>query len=106
MGHPDFRSGGRIFASMQPDRGIAVVKLTPGQQAEAVAADPQIFVPQAGAWGRQGWTAVVLDQADEERAGAALTLAWQNLDTARRSRSTRRPAGGDGSRTPRRVRRR
>lgn len=36
MGHPDFRVGGKIFATLgYPDRGWAVVKLTPEQQEAA-----------------------------------------------------------------------
>jgi hypothetical protein len=33
QGHPDFRVGGKVFASLQPGRGLGMVKLTPGQQA-------------------------------------------------------------------------
>ena len=57
MGHADFRAHGRIFATIQsPERGM--VKLTPEQQAAFVAASPEAFVPESGAWGRQGCTRV------------------------------------------------
>jgi hypothetical protein len=77
MGHPDFRVRGRIFATLQSaDRGM--VKLTPEQQAQFVADHPEIFVPENGAWGRQGCTRVHLKLADPELLGEAMTLAWQN----------------------------
>ena len=78
MGHPDFRVGGRIFASIHPDPKWAMVSLTPEQQHRFVADAPGIFVPEKGAWGLQGATAVLLKSATEEMLGEALTLARQN----------------------------
>jgi hypothetical protein len=50
MGHPDFRAGGRIFATLgYPDDGWAMVKLTPEQQEELVRTEPDVFVPVKGA---------------------------------------------------------
>ena len=38
MGHPDFRVGGKIFATLgYPDARWAMVKLTPEQQAASLA---------------------------------------------------------------------
>lgn len=78
MGHPDFRVNGRIFATLHADDSWGMVKLTPEQQQEFLSRDPA-FVPEKGAWGRQGCTAVRLDAVDDEVLGEALTLAWQNL---------------------------
>ena len=51
MNHPDFRVGGKIFATLgYPDRSRGMVKLFPDQQAEFVAANPAMFVPVNGAW--------------------------------------------------------
>jgi len=36
-----------------------------------------MFVPENGAWGRQGCTRVRLDDVDEDTVGEAMTLAWQ-----------------------------
>jgi hypothetical protein len=44
---------------------------------------PESFTPEAGAWGRDGCTAVQLATVDEDTLGEALTLAWQNSATAR-----------------------
>jgi hypothetical protein len=78
MGHPDFRTDGRIFATLHADREWGMVKLTPEQQADFVRQMPDVFVPESGAWGRQGCTAVRLSVADEETVGEALTLAHRN----------------------------
>jgi hypothetical protein len=56
-----------------------MVNLTPDQQREFIERHPAAFAPEAGAWGRQGATAVRLDAVDEETAGEALTLARQHV---------------------------
>ena len=77
MGHPDFRANGRIFATIQSaERGM--VKLTPEQQARFVEDDPQAFVVETGAWGRQGCTRVIFATVDQESVDEAMTLAWRN----------------------------
>ena len=81
MGHPDFRVKGRIFATLHPDGQKGMVKLTPDQQQEFIRENPAAFVPESGAWGRQGCTAVQLDAVEEETLGEALTLAWRNAAT-------------------------
>jgi hypothetical protein len=78
MGHPDFRAHGRIFATLKPGLKSGMVVLTPEQQETFVREHPEAFAPENGAWGRQGCTRVVLAAVDEETAGEALTLAWQN----------------------------
>src|SRR5215217_5331618 len=83
MGHPDFRVQGRIFATLHADLEWGMVKLTPDQQRGFVQENPGTFVPENGAWGLQGCTAVRLDSVDEELLGEVLTLAWQN--TVKRS---------------------
>ena len=54
MGHPDFRVGGRIFATIHGDPQFGMVKLTPDQQQQFVHEHPDTFAPESGAWGRQG----------------------------------------------------
>src|SRR5216684_6791509 len=78
MGHPDFRVGGRIFATLQLDLQGAMVKLTPDQQRRFMNEHADAFAPESGAWGRQGSTRVHLSAVDENGLGEALTLAWQN----------------------------
>jgi hypothetical protein len=89
MGHPDFRVNGRIFATLHADDAWGMVKLTPEQQQEFMARDAA-FVPENGAWGRQGCTAVRLDAVDEDTLGEALTLAWQNTAQKKAARTPAR----------------
>ena len=79
MGHPDFRVRGKIFATLWPDRDRAVVKLERDHQAMLIDAEPAIFAPAAGAWGRKGWTNVNLSAADEATFRSAVTAAWRNV---------------------------
>ena len=49
MGHPDFRVGGKIFATLgAPDEDWGMVKLTPEQQKQFIREEPEIFVPVKG----------------------------------------------------------
>jgi hypothetical protein len=94
MGHPDFRVNGRIFATRHADDEWGMVKLTPDQQEKFVRDAPEAFVPEAGAWGRQGCTAVRLNSVSAEVLGEAITLAWQNAmakRSATRAKAKRRP---------------
>jgi YjbR len=94
MNHPDFRVGGRIFATLKGDGAAAAVKLSPEEQARFVADYPAVFVPESGAWGLQGWTRIQLSPAAEESIGEALTLAWQSaLKTPTKPRARRKKRG-------------
>jgi hypothetical protein len=78
MGSPDFRVGGRIFATLaSQDQGYGNLMLTPEQQADFVAELPAVFMPIQGGWGKMGMTHIVLAQADEAILCGALRAAWQ-----------------------------
>jgi hypothetical protein len=98
MGHPDFRVKNRIFATLgYPDRGWAMVKLTPEQQDWLVRAEPKVFTPVVGAWGRAGNTNVKLRAARKGTVQEALMTAWRN-------RAPRRLILREASAAPRRAR--
>jgi hypothetical protein len=79
MDHPDFRVHGKIFATMgYPDAAWAMVKLKPEQQKEFVHAEPTVFVPVKGGWGRKGATGVRLKSAKKSTLRTALAAAWSN----------------------------
>lgn len=79
QGHPDFRVGGKIFATLgYPKVRWGMVKLTPEQQAEFVHDEPTVFVPVKGAWGRKGATNVILSPAKKAVLRTALYAAWRN----------------------------
>ena len=80
MEHPDFRvRGGKIFATLAyPDTKWGMVKLTPEQQEEFVTAEPDIFIPVKGGWGKGGATSVRLRSATTKVLKTAMTAAWCN----------------------------
>ena len=78
MGHPDFRVGGKIFATLgYPDAGWGMVKLTPEEQRVYVALDASVWVPVKGVWGLRGSTSVRLRDATEAVLHEALESAWR-----------------------------
>lgn len=80
QGHTDFRVNGRIFATLgYPDENWGMVKLSPEQQSMLVEAEPEIFRPVPGGWGKRGSTNVRLAVADQATLQSALTLAWTNI---------------------------
>jgi hypothetical protein len=80
MGHPDFRVGGKIFATLgAPDDAWGMLKLSPEQQRRFVRDTPTVFVPVKGAWGKQGCTNVCLKPATKALVSTAIVTAWRNL---------------------------
>ena len=80
QGTADFRAGKRIFATLgYPDADWGMVKLTLEQQSVLVEAEPDIFRPVPGGWGKQGNTNVRLANADPATLKSALTMAWGNV---------------------------
>lgn len=78
MNHPDFRVAGKIFATLgYPNKEWAMVKVTPVEQEMLVRAEPKVFTPVTGAWGRQGCTSVNLKAAKKRTLHRALAAAWQ-----------------------------
>jgi hypothetical protein len=78
MGSPDFRVGGRIFATLAAQsQGYGNLMLTPEVQQQFVAEAPEIFIPIAGGWGRNGATQVRLSAANEDLLAGALRTAWK-----------------------------
>jgi len=78
MGAVDFRVGGRIFATLASvKQGYGNLMLTPELQAEFVAAQPEVFLPVAGGWGRGGATHVRLAAVHPDVLEGALRAAWK-----------------------------
>ena len=95
MGSPDFRAGGRIFATLAAQKqGYGNLLLAPEQQAAFVVELPQVFVPIAGGWGRNGATHVRLSAANEDLVEGALRTAWRlRIEKNGRTRRKARQAG-------------
>ena len=90
MGAVDFRVGGRIFATLASvAQGYGNLMLSPEQQAAFVEEEPEIFLPVAGGWGRNGATHIVLAKTNQDTLTGALRAAWKlrvekNTKTGRR----------------------
>ena len=97
MGSPDFRVGGRIFATLASQKqGYGNLMLTPEMQAAFPGDQPEIFLPIAGGWG-MGMTHVRLAKADEALLTGALRSAWKlrvEKNNQVKSRPTRKSASG------------
>jgi hypothetical protein len=79
MGSPDFRVGGRIFATLAAAKlGYGNIMITPEQQSAFVEELPEIFIPVPGGWGRGGATHVNLAVANEDVVLGALQTAHKN----------------------------
>jgi hypothetical protein len=78
MGSADFRVGGKIFATLAAQKlGYGNLMLTPEMQADFVRELPEVFIPIAGGWGRNGATHVRLAAANEDLLTDALRAAWR-----------------------------
>jgi hypothetical protein len=75
-GHPTLRYGDKMFASGQPDSSTASVKASPEDQAELIAAAPEVY-EKAPYVGRYGWVRVNLAAADPDELRAVVLDAWR-----------------------------
>jgi len=94
MGHADFRVGGKIFATLNHDETLGMVKFTPEEQQEFVQAQPSVFVPVKGGWGASGATNVHLAQADETALQESISTAWRRISAqSRKAPKPQKPKG-------------
>lgn len=77
MGRTDFRVGNRIFASLHPDKDAGMVILSSEEQGLLVEAEPAMFAPVPGGWGKSGSTLIFMAAADELTLRDALIRAWR-----------------------------
>jgi hypothetical protein len=96
MGAPDFRVGGRIFATLASQKqGYGNLMLTLELQTEFVRELPEVFLPIPGGWGRMGSTHIRLAEANEDVLTGALRTAWmlrieKNSGTKKKKRVLKR----------------
>jgi hypothetical protein len=84
MSHPDFRVGGKIFATLgYPDKTRGMVKLSPEDQHYFSKGHPDVFIPVKGTWGRRGATSVHLKAAKKDELSRAIEAAWRNIASGR-----------------------
>ena len=74
---PDFRVGGKIFAGLSRDGTHGTLKLPYAVQAMVLDANPKVFSPAPGAWGRSGWTHVQLSRVRLAELETLLAESWR-----------------------------
>ncbi len=90
MGHPDFRVGGKIFATLgYPDQGRGVLVLSPEEQQGLISRYPEMFEAVPGGWGRRGSTQVLLTKITRPVLQAAMRKAWRSKAPRRLSKPRR-----------------
>src|ERR1039457_6027704 len=106
MGQADFRVGGRIFATLAAEKlGYGNLMLTPEQQAAFVGEEPDVFLPIAGGWGRNGATHVRLAAANEDVLAGALRAAWKLRIEKNAKPGSKNRAAAESTRTAKKTRR-
>jgi hypothetical protein len=96
MGQPDFRVGGRIFATLaSAKQGYGNLMLNLEQQSAFVEELPEVFLPIPGGWGRMGMTHICLAAANKDVLEGALRAAYQmrlskNAKSGTKSRMARK----------------
>lgn len=76
----------RIYATLAADGLTANLKLTPDEQEFKAMMAPDAFRPIDNAWGRQGWTMVVLAAVERAELQAALEMAHAHATGSARAR--------------------
>ncbi|MEX2116978.1 MAG: MmcQ/YjbR family DNA-binding protein [Bacteroidota bacterium] len=76
-GHPSFRVGKSIFATLWPDKKMAVLKLNVADQQDLIAQYPKGF--SLNSWSSQGWTNVHLNHVTNALFRILITDAWQSV---------------------------
>jgi len=76
-GHPDFRVGGKIFATLWPNQFRAPLKLAIADQSALIQIEPDVF--SLNAWSHHGFTDVHLKRVKAARFRAVVDAAWRNV---------------------------
>lgn len=76
MGHPDFRVGNKIFATLWPDRNVAVVRLSSADMTAALQMNPEALTLKY--WGKSPYLEVNLPRANVALLRALAAAAWRN----------------------------
>lgn len=77
QGHPDFRVGGKVFATLGGGAEWGMIRIPAELQAQLIDAHPQVFEASPGAWGKQGCTKMYLKAASVAMARDGMLAAWR-----------------------------
>jgi len=76
-----FRIKRKIFATLDAQQKIVVVKFTAVDQSAFCAFDASVIRPVKGAWGRRGWTEIDLAKVRRNTLLDAVTTAYATVGT-------------------------
>src|SRR5579862_9026342 len=97
MGSPDFRVGGKIFATLASQKqGYGNLKLTLEQRADFARELPDVFLPVAGGWGRTGMTPYPAGESPRRRSGRSVA---RRLEAESRAERKSKDKEGDSCNT-------
>lgn len=88
-GHPSFRVGKRIFATLGEYEGQAVLKIPVDEQEILLEAMPGAFV--VNSWSKQGWLGVRLESIEADVFEKLLEDAWRRVAPKRAIRAHEEP---------------
>jgi hypothetical protein len=77
----------RIYATLAADRFTANLKFSPDEQEFKCMLAPDAFAPVPNAWGKQGWTTVMLAAVKVAELRDALTTAWRHATPSAKAKS-------------------
>ena len=98
---PDFRVGGKIFATLPREQGIGVLKLPPELMLALVSEDDITFEPAKG-FERGGWTRIRLANVSAAQLREWTPKAWANVAPKRLQADASAPAKPKARRAPKR----
>lgn len=74
-----FRIRKKIFATLDADKNLMVIKLSEVDQSVFASHDPEIIYPVPNKWGKQGWTCVELEKVKKSICREALKTAYDTV---------------------------
>jgi predicted DNA-binding protein (MmcQ/YjbR family) len=74
-----FRVRKKIFATLDIDKNLMVIKLNEVDQSVFSSHDPQVIYPVPNKWGKQGWTCVDLKKVKKSICRDALQTAYETV---------------------------
>jgi hypothetical protein len=92
--HPHFHKTAfkvrkKIFCTLDAEAGTAVVKLNEIDQSAFCAFDADVIRPVNGAWGKMGWTEILLDKVLPETFDDILRTAYCTVAPAKLAQTLR-----------------
>jgi hypothetical protein len=77
----------RIYATLAADRRTANLKFSPDEQEFKCMLAPNAFAPVPNAWGKQGWTTVMLAAVKVAELKDAVEMAWRHAAPSARAKA-------------------